>query len=271
MIVSFHPCFVADYNLICAGRDPGPEDLAAIRAADAVVLPQGCRRSLYEAAKRNCRRVFPNYDARFDYPGKTGQIKLFRKTGTTHPETLLFASTEECLRVFGSQPAPAFPLVFKFDWGGEGQGVFRFEAEGPFRRFLSESRFAPAEPCLVQSYIPGARRTLRVAVIGRMIRSYWRLAGDPEGFYANLSRGGTIDEASDPGLQAAGREAVCDFCKKTGIDLAGIDLLFRETEGAPAPLFLEVNYFFGRRGLGGSHRYYGLLEEQVRAWLNEAG
>ena len=72
MILSFHPCYEADSNILCAGRDPDEKDLAAIRAADAVILPQGCREALYLLARQNCSYVFPDYDARFQYPGKTG-------------------------------------------------------------------------------------------------------------------------------------------------------------------------------------------------------
>ena len=73
MILSFHPCFEADINIICAGREPDHNDSAAMRSAAAVILPQGCREALYRMAKQNCAHVFPNYDARFEYPGKTGQ------------------------------------------------------------------------------------------------------------------------------------------------------------------------------------------------------
>ncbi len=73
MILSFHPCFEADKNIICAGRDPGADEMAAIKAADAVILPQGCRKSLYEMATENCPLVFPDYSARFKYPGKINQ------------------------------------------------------------------------------------------------------------------------------------------------------------------------------------------------------
>ena len=38
MIVSFHPLFEADKNIISAGREPDADDLAAIKAADAVIL-----------------------------------------------------------------------------------------------------------------------------------------------------------------------------------------------------------------------------------------
>ena len=62
MILSFHPCYVADTNRLCAGRDPDEEDLSAIRAADAVVLPQGCRGPLYQMARKNC----PAFQGRSD-------------------------------------------------------------------------------------------------------------------------------------------------------------------------------------------------------------
>jgi ribosomal protein S6--L-glutamate ligase len=65
MILSFHPLFEADQNIICAGREPNAEDVAAIRAAKAVILSQGCYPSLYEIVRANCPNVFPNYDARF--------------------------------------------------------------------------------------------------------------------------------------------------------------------------------------------------------------
>jgi len=60
MIVSFHPLLEADRNIICAGRQPNREDLAAIRAADAVILSQRCYRALYEIARENWLHVFPN-------------------------------------------------------------------------------------------------------------------------------------------------------------------------------------------------------------------
>ncbi|MGD8366402.1 MAG: hypothetical protein PVG78_02070 [Desulfobacterales bacterium] len=269
MVVSFHPCFVGDVNLVCAGRDPGARDLAAIEAADAVILPQGCRQSLFEMARRHGRRVFPDYNVRFDYPGKTGQIRLFRKTGALHPESVLFSDPGQCLTEFNRQPPMAFPLVFKFDWGGEGEGVRRFDRVEALCRFLQERGKEPPYPCLVQEFIPGADRTLRVVVIGRSLHSYWRVAETADGFYANVARGGIIDRDSEPQLQADGRTAVQDICRKTGIDLAGFDLIFAEDRNEKTPLFLEINWYFGRRGLGGAEAFYRLLEDEIRRWLKE--
>ena len=86
MVLSFHPLIKSDMNRLCAGREPDPADMAAIRRASAVILPQGCPLGLYRAARDNCPHVFPNYDARFEFPGKAGQIQLFRGTGTHHPQ-----------------------------------------------------------------------------------------------------------------------------------------------------------------------------------------
>jgi len=33
-------------------------------------------------------------------------------------------------------------------------------------------------------------------------------------------------------------------------------------------LFLEINYFFGRKGLGGSEAYYKLLQQEIDRWIN---
>ena len=127
MIISYHPFFTADKNLLCAGRSPDSKDLAAIRTADAVVLPQGCTRSLYQMARQNCSHVFPNFDARFDYPGKIGQAALFHQTRVPCPATETFCDLDIFFKKYGNAPLTVnvdFPLVFKFDWGGEGDHVY---------------------------------------------------------------------------------------------------------------------------------------------------
>ncbi len=87
MILSYHPCFEADRNLLCAGREPDADDLTAIKSADAVILPQGCYQSLYEMARNTCSHVFPNIDATFKYHGTRSQAKLCQEQDITHPET----------------------------------------------------------------------------------------------------------------------------------------------------------------------------------------
>jgi ribosomal protein S6--L-glutamate ligase len=122
MILSFHPIIEADRNIICAGREPDDKDLAAIQGAEAVILPQGCSEALYRMARRNCPRVFPNMDVRFDFPGKCGQIRLFERYDVAHPQTLVFESTADYHHL---SPGIDLPVVVKFDWGGQGDTVFK--------------------------------------------------------------------------------------------------------------------------------------------------
>ena len=273
MILSFHPCFEADKNVICAGRRPGSEDLAAIRAAEAVILPQGCYESLYHMARRNCANVFPNYDARFNYPGKTGHIQLFRETDASHPKTDLYADVNDFYGRCGGLPNALsfdFPIVFKFDWGGEGDNVYFIRSPEGLRDILQkadEFERTGQKGFLIQEYIPSQNRALRVVVIGGTFMSYWRIQKDAHRFQANLAKGAFLDHESDPNLQNAAVASAEIFCKKTKINLAGFDFLFSSEVDSGEPLFLEINYFFGRIGLGGSENFYGLLVSEINKWL----
>jgi ribosomal protein S6--L-glutamate ligase len=109
---------------------------------------------------------------------------------------------------------------------------------------------------------------LRVVVIGTCYQSYWRIQDDPDKFTTSLSTGARIDHEEDPDLREKAIHAVQTFCQKTSINLAGFDLLFSTKENPEVPLFLEINYFFGRRGLGGSERFYKLLEDAIKAWID---
>jgi len=272
MILSFHPCFEADENRLCAGRLPDENDLAVIRSADAVILSQGCSPELFRMVSRNCPCFFPDYTARFAYPGKLGQARLFRETGARHPDTIVFKrfsdyrdfSQDTDRRLF------SYPFVLKMDWGGEGDNVHLIASADALEYCLNRVNAYEATGqygFLVQRYIPSGFRSLRVVVIYRKTLSYWRTHDQPGCFYASLSKGARVDRDSDPVLQDAAVQAVRTFCEQTGIDLAGFDILFSSEETQPVPLFLEINYFFGRQGIGGSEAYYALLVEQILQWI----
>lgn len=273
MILSFHPCFVADTNLIVAGRDPGQAELAAVQAARAVILPQGCRKPLWTMAREHCAHVFPDYQARFDYPGKTGQAALFKRLKAPFPPSRVYGTLADYYRQHPSgdkSPPMPFPFVFKFDWGGEGQTVFLIASPQDLTRQLdsaAESEKIGRAGFVLQPYIPHGGRTLRVVVIYRQLISYWRVQPSKETFGTSLAAGARVDPDSDPDLQALGTTAVQAICSQTGINLAGFDILFDSSTPHPAPVFLEINYFFGRTGLGGSEAFYKLLVVQIDAWL----
>ena len=277
MILSFHPCYVADVNRLCAGREPDAADLAAIRSADAVVLPQGCRPSLYRMARQNSPHVFPNYDARFDYPGKTGQARLFQKLDVARPCTWIFDDTGQFRRRGAAVQGAGFPLVLKLDWGGEGETVFLLRTAADLKRAVATAadyeRTGQAG-FVVQRFVPHGHRSLRVAVIGRTRTAYWRVQETSREFGTSVAKGARIDTLTDPHLIRMGQGLVDEFCRQSGVDLAGFDLIFEETargDDNPRPLFLEINYFFGRTGLGGSDRFYEILQAAIDRWLADLG
>jgi ribosomal protein S6--L-glutamate ligase len=273
MIVSFHPLFEADKNIICAGREPGADDLAAIMAADAVILPQGCRQSLYEMARKNCRHVFPDYNARFKYPGKIGQMRLFQTNGTAHPHAETYASLEDFSRQYGEnlkELSFELPCVFKFDWGGEGETVFLINSHEDLKAVLlkaADFERSGQKGFLLQEYVPTDGKTLRVVIIGRTLISYWRIREETDAFLSNVSRGARIDDALEPERQNVAKTFVKNLCNKTGINLAGFDVIFAPVKEYIKPLMLEINYFFGRRGLGGSDAFYEILTGEIHHWL----
>ncbi len=250
--------------MLCAGRDPGDAELAAIKSATAVILPQGCRESLYRMARQHCTNIFPNYDARFDYSGKIGQIRLFEEKNIPHPKTFCYRRINEFVSCPTELP---FPLVFKFDWGGEGDTVFLIHSFSELEYSLEQAKIfekSGQSGFLLQEYIPFQHRSLRVAVIGNRFISYWRVQNDFNSFHSNISKGAEIDYVSDPNLQEIAIHALKSFCKETKINLAGFDFLFSSDN---KPLFLEINYFFGRQGLGGSEKFYQILDEEIRTWI----
>ena len=258
MILSYHPCFEADKNRLCAGRKPGNDDLEAILAADAVILPQGCYESLYTMARSNCKHVFPNFDAKFKYKGKIGQIQLFQKINVAHPKTETHLNMDAFSMHYGDSPEKSifnFPFVFKFDWGGDGDHVNLIQSAENFSKVLKTARKyenSGQKGFIIQEYIPANNRSLRVVVIGRTIVSYWRIQRDTDHFLSNVAKGAMIDYDTDPDLQKTAIKSVKDFCSQTRINLAGFDILFSFQSKVKTPLFLEINYFFGRHGLGGS-------------------
>ena len=270
MILSFHPVINGHVSRICADREINETDRHLMGQASAVLLPQNHLPRWYTEAVRLCGRVFPDYTCRYDYPGKTGDIRLFRCTGLPHPETDIFHRLSECPD--GYWERIRYPVVIKHSCGGEGHMVYPVNSPDEVRAVLA--RFREMEKSglfgfLVQQKIITDQRTLRVVVMHDQFHSYWRIQPDSSRFRHNAAQGGEIDSRSDRNFRHAGIEQVKRLCFETGINLAGIDVLFDHSRPEPAPLFLEVNYYFGRKGLGGSDRYYSLLKQAVDRWLAE--
>jgi len=85
----------------------------------------------------------------------------------------------------------------------------------------------------------------------------------------NVIRGATIDHDLFPHLQEKAVRELKKFCSRCGVNLAGFDFLFSTEDENPQPLFLEINYAFRTKGLGGPDKYLELLTRGIRAWLEE--
>ncbi len=267
-ILSFHPTLAGDRFLWELGS-LGPEELALIRQARAVLLPQSVSRELYYLARRLCPAVFPDYDLRFQWEGKVGDAMLFWFLGLPHPRTRIYPRVEALEQdhpsVNYATPPLRFPCVIKANRGGEGHNTWLVGDRAALADAVHRLKGLELEGYfgfIVQEYVEGVVRDLRVVVIGDRLESYWRVNA---GFHKNIARGGRIEREQDPDLQAIGRDRVAALCRRTGINLAGIDLIF--PRGSREPLFLEINYTFGRTGLGGTRGFQRLLEEAVRRWL----
>ncbi|MCP4666156.1 MAG: hypothetical protein GY849_07295 [Deltaproteobacteria bacterium] len=101
--------------------------------------------------------------------------------------------------------------------------------------------------------------------------TYWKRPGKPGQRITTIRRGAVIDHHWRQDLQEKGKAETQALSGQTGINLAAVDFVFPLNEKDPDPFFLEINYYFGRRGLGGTERYYELLYQALQEWLAEAG
>ncbi len=222
-------------------------------------------------ARENCPHVFPNYDVYYPYPGKTGQIRLFKKNNLLYPDSRIFDDCDNFFKVHVTPPFP-MPCVFKFSWGGEGRYVYLLKTREDFLQCMKMAEYWEKKGLkgfLFQEYIPSGGRNLRAVVMGKHIITYWRTQNNSEQFYTNLAKGAVIDNDSDEYLQNKARKVTRKFSKETGLNLAGLDFLFSTEEKDPEPLFLEINYFFRCTGLGGPDNYRKLLKTAVTDWIND--
>ncbi len=277
MIVSFHPCFEADAQITISGRELAGRDLDLIRRARAILLPQSCPRRLYQACRASAALLFPNYDARFEYPGKIDQIRLFRNLGLPYPKTWTWPSVAAFTAHREKEPG-AFsrgrPFLIKTDRDHEAEGVYLVADQGGLESVLAHLRRQEAacpSGFLTQEMIPAEGHALRAVVLGRKVITYWKRPHADDQDITTISRGARIDMDWRPDLQEKAAGQTRRLAAATGIDLAAVDFVFALTRPDPEPLFLEINYYFGRRGLGGTFTFYQRLLETVRAWLEEHG
>jgi ribosomal protein S6--L-glutamate ligase len=276
MIISFHPCFDSGNQIILGDRPLDSDLIGRIQNAEAIILPQSCTEALFKACLETGALLFPDYRKRFEYPGKIGQSRLFKGLGLPHPETLFWTNVEEFLKTHKNMENPPhqWPFILKEDRSHEAEGVY--VAEDPKSLGIALQRIALKEKSghggfVTQDLINSGGNVLRAIILGREIISYWKRPAIPGQIITTISRGAIIDHRWRPKLREKGRHLTLDLFNRTGINLAAIDFVVDESKGDQELSFLEINYYFGRRGVGGSERYYKLLFSALQAWLLENG
>lgn len=258
--VSFQPAVPMEENLPPYSDPADPAVTAILRQAAGVLLPQYVSQWRYAAITRHARSWFPRQNARFTHYGKTRQILLFREMGVRYPESRMYSSPALLIEDFLRHGSPwGYPLVVKGDTGGGGSLVFPVHQATDLPRCVD--RLPPDRPALIQSWVEHGGKDLRVVVYGDRTVTYFRVGGGQ--FYNNVCRGGRLDHAGWPHLQEKGSAVVLGFCQRAGIDVAGFDLMFPDDGD---PVFVEINYHFGRKGLGGTKGHRAYLLEAIRRW-----
>jgi ribosomal protein S6--L-glutamate ligase len=270
-ILSFHPCFAAKDQIILGSRKLTPRDHRLIKKAEAIILPQSCSQDLYQACKASSAELFPNYDMRFKYRGKMGQNALFKELQLPHPHTIPWVLVDQFRRAIHQEGlSHDCPFLLKGNEGHEGDGVFLItdpEALESSLRVLSEWEKTGQSGFVSQALIASGGNVLRAVLLENKIITYWKRPALQGSLITTISRNAFVDKDWRKDLQEKGRVQTEILSQRTGINVAAIDYVFHMKDPEPQPLILEVNYYFGRRGLGGSLDYYRLLFEALQEWL----
>jgi ribosomal protein S6--L-glutamate ligase len=276
IILSFHPCFTAGYQIILGDRRLASRDHRWIQRADAIILHQSCSQELYRACKDSGAQVFPNYDMKFRYPGKLGQARLFQEFHVKHPETMSWSSAYE-LREFirkGGKLCHPFPFLMKANQSHEGEGISVVSDPDSLERalnILASWEKTGQSGFISQEMVQTDGNVLRAVILGEQTITYWKRPNKAREPVTTLSRNAIVDRDWRKDLQGRGRFEAGRICERTGINLAAMDFVFSMADSDPQPFCLDINYYFGRRGLGGLLNYYGLLHRALQDWLKDGG
>ncbi len=258
--VSFRPELTMEENLPPFASIEAPRAIELLRNAVGVVLPAHVSPWTYRSITQYAKAWFPRLETRFDFQGKTRQVHLFHKMGVRHPETLVFENPVRLQTSLNENASPwGYPFVLKGDLGGGGEAVFPIYGQEDVPRYLPN--LPENQPLLIQEWVEHGGKDLRVVMYGDQAVSYFRVGGGQ--FYNNVCRGGRLDHGGWPELQQKGVSAVRAFCRRAEIDIAGFDLMFPD-DGEP--VFIEVNFHFGRKGPGGSREHQKYVRNAIWSW-----
>lgn len=259
--VSLHHQIRLDVNLpALAPLDARSKDL--LRKAAGVLMPKYFSPIRYRQVAELAPNHFPRLGPRYLYRGKASQIRLFRAQGLPHPQTVIYDHPLQLLQDCSRSGLPFVPCVLKGDRGGGGSAVFPIHSWSDLEQKIQ--LLPENEPVLLQEWVHNQGMDLRVVIVGELTESYFRIGNG--GFYNNVAQGGRIDHDIFPDKQILGRKMSRTLVQAAGIDVAGLDIMF---SAHSPPLFIEINFLFGRKGIGGRLGYDRLFWQAVQTWMQK--
>jgi ribosomal protein S6--L-glutamate ligase len=200
------------------------------------------------------KRIFPSPASYMIGHSKVETTRAFQALAPDNlPVTLIEGNTPERAERVWERMVP--PFVAKIPRSSMGQGVFLIETRAQWQAYLALTPVIYA-----QEYLP-IDRDLRIVWVGRrIIGGYWRLQSS-QGFYNNVSQGGSIEHTLIP------REAydlVERLATATGIDYGGFDVAMLGSH----PYLIEYNRLFGNAGLAGQQ---ALIDAEILDYLGSRG
>ena len=207
---------------------------------------------------------------------RSARVSYSKDLISPHPETLRWQCIRDLKEAYpdGRVSPHDFPFFIKKDKSHEAEGVFLVKDRASLIEvldFLALQERADVKGFITQDFISCGGNVLRAVIMGKQIITYWKRPNKPGQEITTISQGAIIDHDWRPDLQKKGRSSAKALAKKTGINLAAIDFVSPIADKDPEPLILEINYYFGRRGLDGTENYYRLLYEAIQAWLRKVG
>lgn len=270
MLLSFHPIIKADINLSVAGKSfLSKKAIEAIKKADAIILPQIAPLFLYEMVIEREKPHFPDQSLRFRWKHKADQLRSFDEWEIPYPKTLIFESFESFLEANPDEISSlGYPFFLKSALEHEGEGIFLVKDEEDLTRIRTDlPAWLLSGPILAQRCVSTHGYVLRVVSLYKLHLAYWK-KDDSE--IVSISRGARIIRHYRKDLIQKGIEEVTRLKGKARLDLAAVDIVF-DMDSSSSPYLLEINFFFGRKGLGGRKGFYKLLLKAVQSWIEEIG
>src|SRR3569833_4172409 len=245
----YAPIQLSGHSFDPASRDI-PAPLILSRVAQSSFLREPEHPIFYAAAlldhwNRSGARVLNGADALAIDSSKARQLSLIASLGLAIPETRIVHRKHDLI---AAAEAMSFPLLVKANIGGSGAGIVRYSSLEELRHSIAEGS-APAsedQVLLLQDYVPARGGTLlRIETLrGRFL---YAIEVEPGGASFDLCPAAAC--LAQPGRKAIQMTAVTPspdvvraagrIVQAAGMDLAGVDLVVDDRDGAPR--FYDIN------------------------------